>query len=161
MPAWGPDPGHPCPCCALHPRPRWSRNSPLCSQGGLSAAPVPAVGLGLPSRGADLHPGSRPQERVSHLDGAWSVHARLALLWSGGHPAHKTSKSPCSQAEDVPGYEWHGDPAQPLANRPSTQSPGPPPGAWRLSAARSTGHRACLTPDPELSTYLRELSLRP
>lgn len=161
VPAWGPDPGCPCPCCAPRPRPRWSRNSPLCSWGGLSAAPLPATGLGLPSRGlAGLRPGSRLQDRMSHLDSASSMHIRLALLWSGGYAAHKTSKSLCSQAEAVTDCERHGDPARPLVNRPSTQSPGPPPRARRLSCCPK--HRAqSLTPDPELSTYLRELSLRP
>lgn len=97
---------------------------------------------------------------MSHLDSASSMYIRLALLWSGGYAAHKTSKSLCSQAEAVTDCERHGDPARPLVNRPSTQSPGPPPRAWRLSCCPK--HRAqSLTPDPELSTYLRELSLRP
>ena len=154
MPAWGPDAGR--PCCVLRPHPWWGRNSLLCSPAGSQQLPSqPAAVLGLPSWGlAGLCPGSRLPDRVSHSDGASSAHSRLALLWSGGYVAPKTSKHLCSRAGDAPGCKQQGDPARPVADRPSAQSPGPPPGARRLTCSPKPEPEACGTePDPRPRTW--------
>ena len=164
MPAWGPDPRCPCPCCApaVPSACALAGAETACCVVGAGSQQLPSWPQGLASPpGVLLACAPAPDCRRGCL--TWTVHRVRTHTWPccGLGVTRPTRPARlCSQAEDVPDREQHGDPARPLANRPSTPSPGPPPRARRLSCCPK--HRAqSLTPDPELSTYLRELSLRP